>query len=173
MGAFSGMKDAKRGFSSNGLRPGKYVVRIDQCDFFESDNGTFWKNTLTVLAVEQGEHKVGEVVHTFFRFENTAEKKQIFQRNLKAFIAGVLDCDDEAIDEAKTVECYSEQSLLKGLVTVVTVGMKTSKTGVYKDGPKKGEPTEYPTYSWSPCLDPEATKAAIGEEVYVAQFPNG
>lgn len=173
MGAFTGLRDAKRGFSSNFLKQGKYVVRIDSLDFFDSDNGEFWKNTLTVLAVEEGEHKVGEVVHVMFKYVSTAEGKQIFQRNLKAFLAGVLDVEDDRIDEAAADRAKSEDSPLKGLVTVVTARNRASKDKVYDKGPNKGQPVEYTVYSWEPSLDDEAIKEAIGKEAYEKHFPNG
>ena len=68
MGAFSGLRDAARGFSSNPIRQGRYVARIDAIDSFDAEQkGLMWKNTLTILAVEDGDHSVGEVVHVFFQ----------------------------------------------------------------------------------------------------------
>lgn len=169
MGAFSGLKDAKRGFGSNPLKPGKYVVRIDGCDFFETEqNGEMWKNTLTILAIEDdGGHKVGEVVHTFFR-----EKagKKTFQSNLKGFMAGVLGVEDEAIDEEAAKKALAADSPMKGLVTVVTGRQRTSKDKVDQ---KSGQPVTYTVYSWSEMLDDEAVKAAIGDEAYGKFFPQG
>lgn len=172
MGAFTGLRDAKRGFASNPLQPGKVVVRIDRCEMFDSDKGEFWKNTLTVLAVSDGPHKVGEVVHTFFKYTNTAEMREVFQRNLKAFIANVLDVDDELVDEsvAKKILDEGEKSDMIGLVTVVTARSRTSKKS--KDE-KTGEPFEYTVYSWEPSLDEAAIKDAIGEAAYKQFFPNG
>lgn len=173
MGAFEGLKDAKRGFASNAIRAGKYVVRIDMCDFYKSDNGQYWKNTLTVLAVQDGDHKVGEVVNTFFKFEDTAKGRTIFQQNLKSFMAGVLAVDDERIGKDEADAASGEKQQMKGLITVVTVLMRTSKTKVYEDGPNKGQPTQYPVFSWSPSLDAAETEAAIGAEAYKRFFPSG
>lgn len=173
MGAFSGMKDAKRGFASNPLRPGKYVVRIDACDFFKSDNGEYWKNTLTILAVDQGDHKVGEVVNTFFKFKDTAEGRTIFQQNLKSFMAGILACEDEQIDESAAKRASGEEQTMRGMITVVSGVMRTSKNKVYEDGPQKGQPKQYPVFSWAPSLDAEETLAAIGAENYKKFFPSG
>ena len=173
MGAFSGLKDAKRGFGSNKLKEGKYVVRIDACDFFEGDQvGEAWKNTLTILAVEEGpaegaQHKVGEVVHTFFYMKSG---KKTFHQNLKGFMAGVLNVDDEDVGEEEAEAATKEDSPMKGLVTVVTGRRRTSKKT--KDE-KTGEPVEYVVYSWSPCLDASEVLAAIGEEAYAKFFPNG
>lgn len=168
MGAFSGLKDAKRGFASNPLRPGKYVCRIDGCDFFDTEqNGEMWKNTLTILAVEDGDHKVGETVNTFFR---VGAGKKTFQSNLKAFLAGVLDVDDEVIDEPQAMQATKEDSPMKGLVTVVTARQRTSKD---KKDEKTGEPVQYTVYSWTPSLDDDGIIAAIGEEAYATFFPNG
>jgi len=170
MGAFSGLKDAKRGFQSNPLQPGKYVCRIDACDFFETDNsGEMWKNTLTVLAVEDGPHKAGEVVHTFFKVGTGAAGKTTFQSNLKAFMVGVLACDDDDIGEAEAKQATAENSPMKGLVTIVTARQRQSKDK--KDD--EGLPRKYTVYSWSPSLTNEEIVAAIGEEAFATFFPNG
>ncbi len=167
MGAFTGLKDAKRGFQSNPLKAGKYVCRIDACDFFDTEQaGEMWKNTLTILAVEEGEHKVGEIVNTFFR---VGAGKSTFQSNLKAFLAGVLDVDDEAIDEASAMKATEENSPMRGLVTIVTARQRTSKKKV---DDKTGEPVEYTVYSWSACLNDAEIVAAIGDEAYAQFFPN-
>ena len=50
MGRFSGLDKATRGFASNRLREGKYVVRVDGCDYFPTEMyGDAWKNTLTSM----------------------------------------------------------------------------------------------------------------------------
>lgn len=172
MGAFAGMKDAKRGFDKNPLRPGRYVVRIDSCEFFEfvdrkGKDSEAWKNTLTILAVEEGDHRVGEIVHTYF---GMAGGKKTFQMNLKSFLAGVLDVPDEAIDEAAATAACSEDSQMKGLVTVVTGRGRRSKSTIDE---KTGEPVEYTVYSWSPCMNDDEIIAAIGEEAFNTFFPNG
>lgn len=170
MGSFSGLKDAKRGFASNYLQPGKYVVRIDACEYLDATaNGEFWKNTLTILAVEHGEHRVGEVVHTMWKYDNTAEKKQIFQRNLKAFACGVLGCEDEEFGEEEATLAASEDSPLKGLVTVVTGTLQTSKKGKKEDG----TPKQYTLFSWSPSLTKDEIVEAIGADAYKKFFPTG
>ena len=167
MGAFDGLKDAKRGFNSNALKEGQYVVRIDECSFFETEqNGEMWKNTLTVLAVEDGEHRVGEIVNTFFR---VMAGKKTFQSNLKAFIAGVLDVPDEDIGMENTKEILGADNPMRGLVTVVTAKRRTSKDKVDE---KTKEPIQYTVYSWSPCLSKEETMAALGDEVYQRFFPS-
>lgn len=170
MGKFSGLKDAKRGFASTVLQGGKYLCRIDKCDYFDTDsNGSMWKNTLTILAIEdggEGQHKVGEVVNTFFR-----EKagKKLFQSNLKSFIAGVLDAKDDDIGEDVADACLEDNSPMKGLVTLVTARKRTSKD---KKDDKTGEPISYIVYSWAPCLSAEETRAAIGDEAYAKFFPS-
>lgn len=168
MGAFSGLKDAKRGFASNALQPGKYVCRIDGCDFFDTEQkGEMWKNTLTILNVIDGTHRVGEVVNTFFR---VGAGKKTFQANLKGFLAGVLNVDDELIDEPQAMQATKEDSPMKGLVTVVTAQKRKSKE---KKDEKTGEPVEYTVYSWSPSLDDAEILEAIGEEAYAQFFPQG
>lgn len=172
MGAFSGLKDASRGFSSNPIRAGRYAVRIDGCDFFEARAGEKWKNTLTVLAVEDGgekPHKVGETVHTFFNCKAGKEGKEIFQRNLKSFMAGVLDVGDEEIGEDEATVASSDDSPLKGLVTIVTVRMQASKDKV----DEQGNPRMYPVYGWDASLEPEQIEELLGEEGMAKFFPNG
>jgi|SRR5688572_7003193 len=169
MGAFAGLKDAKRGFNSNPVQEGKYVARIDASNYFDTEqNGEMWKNTLTILAVVDGDaHRVGEVVHTFFR---TKAGKKVFQQNLKSFIAGVLDVADEAIGEPEADEVLSENNPMLGLVTTLTVRRQASKTA--KDE-KTGEPLTYLVYSWAPSLSNDEIKSAIGAEGVARFFPSG
>jgi hypothetical protein len=169
---FSGIKEAKRGFTSNFLRAGKYVLRIDSCQTFDSDNGEFWKNTFTVLAVIDGgtqPHKVGEVVHVMWNYGGTAEKHQIFQRNLKKFIGGVLDVSDESIDEANCLRISGQEQAMGGLVTIVTGHDQPSK----KSKDEKGNPKMFTNFSWTPCMDKDEIVAAIGEEAFKVFFPTG
>lgn len=167
MGAFSGLKDAKRGFQSNPLQEGKYIVRIDGCEFFDTEqNGEMWKNTLTILSVIDGEHKVGEVVNTFFRMK---AGKKTFQQNLKAFVAGVLDVDDDDVGEEDATEILSEKNPLKGLVTIVTGRRRTSKDKKTDEG----LPVTYVVYSWTPFLSDEEIVGVLKEEGMARFFPNG
>lgn len=169
MGAFSGLKSASRGYNSNTVREDcELVVRIDECSFFDTEaSGEKWKNSLTILAVVSGEgFRVGETVHTFF---NVSAGKQVFQRNLKGFLAGVLDVTDDEIGEDEAKVAVSEESPMKGLVTVLRCRMKTSQ----KTKDDDGNPVNYPVYAWTPCLDSEAILDAIGEEAVERFFPNG
>lgn len=175
MGAFSGLKDAKRGFNSNPMREGEYVVRIDACEFFEcktrsGGDAEMWKNTLTILAVNRGDdpHRVGEIVHTFFKCGD-GTPKETFQANLKGFIAGVMDQSDEAVDENAASEVLGKNNPLCGLVTVVKASTRASK----KKRDEKNNPFTYMVYSWSPTLSKDAIVEAIGEEGVRTHFPNG
>jgi hypothetical protein len=174
MGAFSGLKDASRGYQSNALQAGKYVARIDECAFFDSAKGEMWKNTLTILAIDPSTgptpHKVGEVVNTFFKVQTGAGGKNTFQGNLKAFLAGVLDVADDQIGEAEAGEACGEKSPMKGLVTVVTARRVVSQKT--KDA-VTGQPVSYVVYSWSPCLDAEQINAALSAEDLKRFFPSG
>lgn len=172
MGMFSNIKEAKRGFTSNFLRAGKYVVRVDSCQTFGSDNGEFWKNTLTIIGVIDGgaqPHKVGEVVHVMWNYGSTKEKHDIFQRNLKKFIGNVLDVSDEQIDEANCLRISGQEQAMAGLVTIVT-GIDTPSK---KSKDEKGNPKMFTNFAWSPCMDKDETVAAIGEDAYKQFFPNG
>lgn len=167
MGAFAGMNDATRGYTSNFLRPGRYVVRIDGSDSFEKEGvGRMWKNTLTVLAVEDGDHKVGEEVHTFFKLDPRYPK--MFYGKIMAFIAGVLDVSDDEVGETETEQVLSDENPLLGLVTVVT-----ARETVSKKPDEQGNPRKFTNYSWSPSLTDEEIVAAIGEEGVARFFPNG
>jgi hypothetical protein len=170
MGAFSGLRDAARGFSSNPLRTGRYVARIDSCDSFEAEQkGLMWKNTLTILAVEDGgeqPHKVGEQVHVFFK---RGQYPKVFLQNIKSFMAGVLDVADEEIGEEEADAALSDDSPMIGLVTVVTGRQQASKSSRDDDG----NPFKYTVYSWSPSLTDEEILEAIGQEGVERFFPNG
>jgi hypothetical protein len=168
MSAFSGIKDAKRGFQSKPCKDGQYVLRIDGNDFFDTNQaGEMWKITGTILSVIDGDHKVGEVVHIFFRVN---AGKQTFQQNLKAYLAGVLDVDDELIDEPATQKALGDDSPMNGLVTIVTGRRRTSKK---KLDEKTGQPVEYTVYAWTPSLSSDEIEAAIGEDGVKRFFPNG
>ena len=121
---------------------------------------------MTVLAVEEGDHKVGEQVHTFFK---VGAGKQVFQRNLKAFIAGVLDVDDDEVGEAEAKIAASEDSPMIGLVTLVTARQQTSKEGKDDDG----NPRKYTVYGWTPSLTDEEISDALDDETIAQYFPNG
>lgn len=168
--AFKGMKNASRGYSSNAARQGTFLVRIDDCDFFDTNNGEKWKNTLTVLAVDDGDHKVGEVINTFWTLKAGKVGKEIFQRNLKAFIAGVLDASDEDVDEEVCDVILSDENPLKGHVTLLRVTLRESRDKVDE---KTGEKVRYPVLSWSTAYTPEEVAEAIGEEGMAQFFPNG
>ncbi len=167
MGAFSGLRDAARGFSSNPIRKGRYVARIDACDSFEADQmGLMWKNTLTILAVEEGDHKVGEQVHVFYK---KGQYPKLFLQNIKTFMAGVLDVADDEIGEEEAEMALSDDSPMVGLVTVVTAREQASRTAKDDDG----NPRKYVVTSWQPSLDDDEIVEAIGEEGVTRFFPNG
>jgi len=167
MGAFSGLRDAARGFSSNPLRAGRYVARIDSCDSFEAEQkGLMWKNTLTILAVEDGDHKVGEQVHVFFK---RGQYPKVFLQNIKSFIAGVLDVADDEVGEEEAEQVLSDENPVEGLVTVVTGRQQASKSSRDDDG----NPFKYTVYSWGASLDDDEIVEAIGEEGVERFFPNG
>ena len=167
---FEGIRDAKRGYSSNPLQEGKVVARIDGCEMFETANGETWKNTLTVLAVDAGPHRPGEVVNTFFSLKPGAKGKTIFQQNVKGFVAGVLDVPDSAVADGECLRCLEESNPLRGHVVVVTTTMRQSKET--KD-PKTGEYVWYPVHSWSRMMTPEEITAAIGPDGVARFFQNG
>lgn len=167
MGAFSGLRDAARGFSSNPLRPGRYVARIDSCDSFEAEQkGRMWKNTLTILAVEEGDHKVGEQVHTFFK---KGQYPKVFLQNIKSFIAGVLDVGDDEVGEEEAEAVLSEDNPVEGLVTVVSGRKQASRSSKDDDG----NPFMYTVYGWGASLDEDEIVDAIGEDGVSKFFPNG
>lgn len=168
MGAFAGMNDATRGYTSNYLRPGRYVARIDECSSFIKEGvGRMWKNTLTILACEGGDHKVGEQVHTFFKEDPRYPK--MFYGKIMGFIAGVMDVSDDEVGEAETEMVLSDDNPLAGLVTVVTAVATPSKKATNEDG----SPKMFTNFSWAPSLDNDEIVAAIGEEGVQRFYPNG
>lgn len=168
MGAFAGMNEATRGYVSNYVLPGRYVVRIDECVDFEKEGvGKMWKNSLTVLAVQEGTHKIGEQVQTFFKFDQRYPK--MFFGKIMAFIAGVMGVTDEEVNEEETEQVLSEDNPLEGLVTILIATASASKKQKNEDG----TPKMFTNYSWSEALDEDEILAAIGEEGVERFFPNG
>ena len=168
MGAFTGMDTATRGFQSNPLKPGRYIVRIDECAFFDTQNdGEMWKNSHTVIAVEDGEQGVGELTHTFFRMK---PGKQIFQSNVTGFIAGILGCNDDEVDEAASLRVVDEKAQpFAGYVVPVTAVQRVSKT----KKTESGSAVTYTTYTWGRRMTNEEILVAIGPEGVERFFPNG
>lgn len=169
--AFKGMRDATRGFSSNVVREGTYLVRIDDCDFFETSKGDKWKNTYTILAVQAGDNKVGEVVNTFWNLKEGKIGKDMFQGNIKGFVASVLDCADDQVGEEEIDKVLGEENPLKGHVVLLTSSRRQFKDGKLDE--RTGEVGTYPVYSFSKLYAPEEIKAAIGEEAVARFFPKG
>lgn len=168
MGAFAGMNDATRGYVSNYLRPGRYVVRIDECASFEKEGvGRMWKNSLTVLAVEKGDHPIGDQVQTFFKLDPRYPK--MFYGKIMAFIAGVMGVTDDEVGEEETEEVLGEQNPLEGLVTVVNAVSSVSKKSKNEDG----TPKVFTNYSWGTSLDDDEIADAIGAEGVERFFPSG
>ena len=172
MGLFSGMQGATRGFASNKLTLGDYIVRVDGCDLFKTDiSGNCFKITLSILAVLDGPHKVGEVVTVTFGDKRITEKQWL--GNIKGFIAGVMNVDDSNIGEAETMKTLSPPTgngVMNGTVCRVRALQRASKTA--RDQ-KTGEAFEYSVYSWFPALSDAEIVQAIGEEGVKRFFPSG
>lgn len=171
MGIFKDLNKTSRGYSTNYLREGRYVVRIDECDMFTTDaEDTFWKTTLTILAVDEGgedAHRVGEQVHIMVK--RRPKYKEMFLQSVKGFIAGVLDVPDADVGEAEADAVLSDENPLAGLVAVVTARTQASKSAKDDDG----NPIKYVVPAWQPSLDSEEIAAAIGEEAVERFFPSG
>jgi len=180
MGLFSGMKDAQRGFASNKLTEGDYIVRIDKCDLFRTDiSGNCFKITLTILAVSDGPHKVGEVATVNFGDKRITQKQWL--GNIKGFIANVMNVADEAVGEKETLQTCDSflndagqiqkgENVLGGTVCRVKAIVRASKSA--RD-PKTGEAFDYSVYVWSPSLTNEEIVQAIGAEGVKRFFPSG
>ena len=98
-------------------------------------------------------------------------KQEIYQRNVKAFVAGVLDCADEEVDtEDLDVVLDDATNPLKGYVCLLTVTMRQSRDKIDE---KTGEKAWYPVLSWSAAYTPEEITEAIGEDGLTRFFPNG
>jgi len=166
MTRFVGLGDAKRGFNSNRLGPGEYYVRLDSSTYYPTETrGNMWKNTLTILGVVAGDHHVGEEVNTFFR---EAAGRKTFLGNLKGFIAGVLGCNDEDVDDGAGDRVLDED-LLKGTVFYIKAVQRVTK----KTDEKTGEPITYMLYTWGKFMTGDEIRAAIGDEAVAQFFPAG
>lgn len=173
MGRFAGLDEATRGFNSNPLKQGEFIVRIEGCYYFKSDTkGVMWKNDLTILAVIDGEHRVGEEVQTFFKRGDTAIKEKMFQQNLKGFLAGVTGAADEDCgDDDAELACAEDQSQnpLRGYVCRVIGHPRPHKTQKNDDG----TPVVYTTYTWHKAMTPDEIREVLDAETIARFFPNG
>jgi hypothetical protein len=182
MGMFQGMKDAKRGFQSNKLREGDYVVRIDRCDHITGDRaGDGFKITCTVLAVNAGDHHEGEVASvTYWKGSGKAAADQ-WLSNIKGFIGRVMGVTDDQIDEGATLQTLAEvydeatrqtkpgQNVLGGTVARVTAQQRFSKSR--RD--ESGNAVAYNLYGWNLALTPEEIESTLGAERTARFFPSG
>jgi len=168
MGMFSGMGSATRGYQSNVLKEGEYLVRIDSCEHFEAKNkGEGFKTTLTILNVLSGtNHRPGEVVNTVWLKKGEV---QMWLGNIKGFIAGCLGVEDARVDETVATEVAGPNNPLKGQVTKVKAITRVSK----KKDEKTGEFFNYTLYSWSAVLTPDELRAALPAEDLQRFFPSG
>ncbi len=171
MGTFAGMKDAKRGYTSNRLEEGEYVARVDRCDHFEAEAaGEGFKITLTILAAQGSKHKEGEAATvTYFLKPGTQGGKKQWFGNIKSFIAVVMNVSDDVIDEAAVVRTLDPEQVLAGTVCRVKSTQRLSKTSKRQDG----TPNEFYVYSWSPALENGEILQTLGEERVKRFFPNG
>ena len=171
MSTFAGMKDAKRGYTSNRLEEGDYIARVDRCDHFEAEAaGEGFKITLTLLGAERSKHKEGEAatVTYFLKPGALGGKKQWFG-NIKSFIAVVMGVDDEVIDEAAVVRTLDPEQALAGTVCRVRSNQRLSKTSKRDDG----SPHEFYVYTWTQAMEPAEIVQTIGQERIARFFPNG
>jgi hypothetical protein len=177
MGTFSGMKNAKRGFASNPLKgPGRYMVRIDECAWFETKDSSgadveYWKTSITILGVEEGDHTVGEVCAIMYKYGGKVNK-DTFQSNVKGFICDVTGLPPEQVGEDETLQCLEADGPLNGLVTIVKASIRLSK----KSKNDKGDPAEFTVYSFSKALKQEEIIEVFGndaEKMLKKYFPNG
>ena len=173
MSLFSGMKGAKRNFQSAKLIEGDYFVRIDNCETFETDiSGNCYKILLTILAVNDGTHKEGEVLTVVYG-EKSAQTKANWYGNIKGFIATVMGVADDAVGEAETVATLTKelggQNVLGGTVCRVKAMRRVSK----KNRDEKGNPREFTVYNWGLALSSEEIPGVLGEERVKRFFPNG
>lgn len=166
------MAGATRGFASNKLTEGDYIVRVDKCDAFKTDiSGNCYKITLTILAAIDGPHKEGEIVTVTHGDKRITEKQWL--GNIKAFIAGVMAVEDAKVGEDETIQTLDAsqggQSVLNGTVCRVKAISRASK----KSKDEQGNPYDYSVYSWFPSLSDDEIKQALGEERVKRHFPNG
>jgi len=167
MGSFSGMASATRGFASNRLIEGDYIVRIDKAENFEArQTGEKYKITATILAVTAGRHKEGEVVTVMYSKNHGLDQ---YLSNIKSFIAGVLNLPDPEVDEKMVLRTLDPEQAMSGLVTRVRAIERDSK----KKDDKTGTPFQYSVYTWAPFLQPEEIATAIGAERVKRFFPSG
>jgi len=168
MGAFEGMTEAKRGYNSNAYTEGDCIARIDRCDHFEAkQTGEKYKVTLTILAVNEGPHKVGEVVTATFSKNHGAD---IYNGNIKGFIAGVLGVEDPQVGPEETLQTLDPEQILRGEVCRCRAARRLSKKSV---NVTTKEPNQYSVYTWYPRMEKPEILAAIGEEGVKRFFPNG
>ena len=167
---FGGIGKANRGFQSNPVRESRCLVRIDGLNLFEAPKkGIMGKVTCTVLACEEGDHRVGEVVHAFYKRGDNSVRHDIWLGNVKSMLCQLLGIDKDA-EEAMSAEewadnaavAFDEDSPLEGFVAVLTTVIKDNQAGTGK----------YASYGWSEQFDDDAIRDALSEDEIARFFPN-
>lgn len=130
MGLFSGVEKAKASLGGNYLKPGNYRVRIDKVKQGESrKNGGFIAVEMTILEVlsttEDKPHLPGEQATYMYM-----TKFDSFLGNWKAFVMGVMDCNEAEVTEEESAKIIGETQPFSGLtVPVQAVNVKTKAGG--------------------------------------------
>lgn len=170
MSFFSGMGQAKREISSNWLnKPGRYIVRVDECHTFSSpkDNKEYFTAGLVVLHVIDNSGGLG---HLFGEEASWSVSKQGFKflekvKNFVMMATGCINPDD--ITEEVMNEITGANQALAGYCLEVAVRLVPKKTST----PEK--PDLAPRTTWMRAVPNAEVKQLLTEEQLKKLYPNG
>jgi hypothetical protein len=126
MGLFSKIKEASVNQGGVYVLPGKYRVRVESCKIGETRKGeAFFVTDLKILESDNEERPVDS--HMSYMVMSSWDS---FESNVKAFIMGVMGCEEEEVDEDMAENAIGEEQPLAGeIVKIEATNVKTKSGG--------------------------------------------
>lgn len=126
MGLFSKIKEASVNQGGVYILPGTYVAEVESCKIGETRKGeAFFVADLKVIESDNEERAEGS--HMSYMVMSSWDS---FESNVKAFIMGVMGCEEEEVDEEMAENAISEDQPLAGeRVKIEATNVKTKSGG--------------------------------------------
>jgi len=161
-GLFSGIKEAKVNVSSEYIRPGRYLMRIDATKYLQTrKSGDGVAAEMTVVHVFDNDtgrgHSAGAEVSQLF-----LKKSEYFFSDVKSFVGAVMEVDPAVIGTEEATQVFDGSNPLAGMVVEVSARqITTQKNSVFTK------------VSFIRHVPPAEVLTQIGEEACERFFPQG